>query len=589
MHISKIELENIKSHRHSTFEFARGTTVITGENGAGKTTIIEAIAWVLFDLLEYKKEDFIRRGEKKGSVRLTLVSGLDEREYVVFRDTGNAYNVTDPRLDKRIADKKEEVFRFLWQHLGLEPGADLASLFRQAIGVPQGTFTAIFLATAAVRKPTFDRLLKVEEYRQAAEKLRDTSRYIDIGIADTRELVARYEGELTRAALVEEEFRTYQGRTGTLAAEVAKIESEIELKRRIVAKLDELEQVEKALESVRADQKRLQESFETIAKAHGEIATLKPKVVEQEKLEAEAVELRQRVADLRAIQKQAADLDAMIERLRTSYKANADQLREAVERSQRAGEVPTLEKRDAELLREIAALNASLERDEKFQSEIKNGFCPVLSEKCLNLKPGQTLEAFVATQFSDLKSRIVTLDTARVTVLGDLKQAREAEKFAALIDGLRQREEQLKTDGQQLAERKRELQERAGGLAELERRSSGIETALRTLGDPRSRVKYLENETTREPELVENQRELDASLERLESERRSLIEDLEKEKFVVDGAAGIAAERASLHEAERHLAELRATLNAAKEREEQLAAERARFGEIRKTVQRELQ
>ena len=35
MHISKIELENIKSHANSTFEFTRGTTAITGENGAG--------------------------------------------------------------------------------------------------------------------------------------------------------------------------------------------------------------------------------------------------------------------------------------------------------------------------------------------------------------------------------------------------------------------------------------------------------------------------------------------------------------------------------------------------------------------------
>ncbi|MEP6788569.1 MAG: AAA family ATPase, partial [Acidobacteriota bacterium] len=136
MHISKIELENIKSHAASTFEFARGTTAITGENGAGKTTIIEAIAWTLFDLLDYKKEDFVRRGTKKGSVRVTFESGLDEREYVVYRDSGAGYHVTDPQLQTRVADKKEEVFRFLWQHLGLEPGTDLKSLFRQAIGVP---------------------------------------------------------------------------------------------------------------------------------------------------------------------------------------------------------------------------------------------------------------------------------------------------------------------------------------------------------------------------------------------------------------------------------------------------------------------
>ena len=64
MHIKKIELENIKSHSGSTYEFERGTTAITGENGAGKTTLLEAVAWTLFDLLDYKKDDFVRRGAK---------------------------------------------------------------------------------------------------------------------------------------------------------------------------------------------------------------------------------------------------------------------------------------------------------------------------------------------------------------------------------------------------------------------------------------------------------------------------------------------------------------------------------------------
>ena len=76
---------------------------LLGPNGAGKTTLIEAVAWTLFDLLDYKKDDFVRRGAKKGSVRVTFESGIDEREYTVYRDTGTGYYVYDPRLKTRIA------------------------------------------------------------------------------------------------------------------------------------------------------------------------------------------------------------------------------------------------------------------------------------------------------------------------------------------------------------------------------------------------------------------------------------------------------------------------------------------------------
>src|SRR6188472_2473617 len=108
MFIKRVELENIKSYADAAFDFERGSTTITGENGAGKTTIIEAIAWTLFDVLDYKKDDFVRRGAKKGSARVIFESSLDEREYAIYRDTGTGYYAFDPRLETRIADKKEE-------------------------------------------------------------------------------------------------------------------------------------------------------------------------------------------------------------------------------------------------------------------------------------------------------------------------------------------------------------------------------------------------------------------------------------------------------------------------------------------------
>src|ERR671939_761661 len=168
MHVTRVELENIKSYadgeRRGDFRFGRGTTAIVGPNGAGKTTILEAIAWALFDVLDYSKEDFLRRGAKKGSVRVTFRSDLDERLYTVYRDTGSGYYVYDPELRMKIATGKADVRKWLDPPLRLEPGTDLRALFRSAVGVPQGLFTTDFLRPAAERKAAFDRLLKVEEY-----------------------------------------------------------------------------------------------------------------------------------------------------------------------------------------------------------------------------------------------------------------------------------------------------------------------------------------------------------------------------------------------------------------------------------------
>ncbi|MBE7515770.1 MAG: SMC family ATPase [Chloracidobacterium sp.] len=585
MQITRVELQNIKSYASAAYDFQPGTTAITGSNGAGKTTIIEAIAWVLFDLLEYKKDDFIKRGEKKGSVNVAFISGVDEREYSVHRDTGTGYYVTDPRLGLRIADKKEEVLRFLWQHLGLEPGTDLRSLFRQAIGVPQGTFTAIFLDGATERKSAFDRLLKVEEYRQAAEKLRDTVRFVDTQLMAVREDIARCEGELKRAEDVAKEHAAIATEFERLSTELTLAEKEAERLHKIVSTLDDLEKIEVQKAHIAAEQKQNTERLERIASAKAEIKMLMPKTIEQTRLEEEAAAFRSKVTLGRGLKDQFETAAKRLARLRENFKQNQADIGDAEVRARGAADVAILEKRSADIVAGIAAAGAELDRDERFQKEIRDGLCPILSQKCLNLKPGETLEMFISSQFEELRGKIDDLEKERKEVVEALAAARESQRYAAMLDTLRKREAELTEDGTALRRESEELSRQIAELPAFEAKLADAQASLDRLGDPKSRVRFLEHETAAEGDVHAALRRIGNSLSEVESQRAVLLAGLQhvSEIDIREGydPAMHRAQRQLLTVAEKHLAELAATLAAIGKRKDQIEAELAHFEKVR--------
>src|SRR6266700_1637554 len=176
MLITRIELENIKSYHKFVVDFRRGTTAISGENGAGKTTLVEAIGYALFDYLPYIQARFVREGEKHGRIVIELLGG-DERPYVVERRCGSGarWLIHDEESNMRI-EQSADVLDKLHELFGIDRERPLDSLFRDALGVPQGTFTSIFLETGSKRKQTFDALLQIEDYKTAADYLLDAQK-----------------------------------------------------------------------------------------------------------------------------------------------------------------------------------------------------------------------------------------------------------------------------------------------------------------------------------------------------------------------------------------------------------------------------
>jgi len=732
MHITKVELEDIKSHVNAKFEFERGTIAITGANGAGKTSIIEAVAWVLFDLLDYKKDDFVRRGAKKGVVNVTFESNLDKRQYRVYRDTGTGYHVYDPQLKMRIADKRDEVARFLWQHLGVEAGTDLESLFRRAIGVPQGTFTAIFLETGAERKKAFDKLLKVEEYRQGAEKLRETARYLEAQITGVREKIARAEGALARFELVEAEHQKYAEQARNLAESAENLNAEIIEKKETVKNFDETEnsvnklnqaldklRVEnqtaefvrkqkendknlaraamekiklveaehqthvsalaelKSLETARAtrdkilreaaqtenkiaglesERKSARENLKKISEARENIVRIEPQAREQEELEKRRELLRTDLANAKAAENQVSGYEGKLSNLRNELGEINKKIKIAREKSQGFENLENLQKRDSEITGELAKLRAVLERDGQFEREVienlvKNHFCPIVSQKCLNLETGKARESFVGAQNGNGKAQISTLEIERKTISINLKQAQEAKSNAAVLPHLEEQKEKITEDGKKIREEQETWRKRAENLAQINMELARIDGKLNFLENPKAKLLAFETEIRRENDLnerlvqiernlsgFENKKadfsrqlmqfeKLDAQWKYLSDERdrtsnahREFLanESLAKTLPALENELEIAqaevikskenlaraeeeftaasknydrerhlSEKASLLEAEKRLAETRANLENAKRYERQLAEELKHLAETRKAMQAE--
>lgn len=659
MHITRIELENIKSHAHFSQEFQRGTTAIVGENGAGKTTIIEAVAWTLFDLLDYRKEDFLRRGEKKGSARVTFESSHDERRYTVYRDTATGYYVFDPELKIRIADKKDEVSRFLWQHLGVDAGTDLEVLFRTAIGVPQGTFTAVFLDTVSNRKKAFDKLLKVDEYRFGSDKLRETSRFVELKIVAVREKIARAEGELARFDAIETELEQFREQASQLAGSTSSVEREVAAHKTAVGELDanearvialktefdavesarskaefvlgrrelelkaaqeaagrvkaveadsqayvtaagmirELERerverdkireaissIENAKSRVIADQHRFAAELDRIQNARAAIAELKPKSDAQGAAEKDRDELRAEIARREPLEQNVSRLDKRLADLRDRFAAQRELVKDLTARSTGAENLDGLERQSAELTKKVADYRAQLDADERFQREIKNGLCPVLSEKCLNLKPGQTLDGFVSSKFTEIRAEILLLENENAAVGKGIAAARDAKTNAAKLEVELERQSEIEKEGGMLRAERDEAAKILEDLPALRERLASADARVRELGNPTAELIAAESIVGRESDVRNELSEVERNLERLESNSRIEVERLESYKDLDSNWAAATAERDRTEIAHREYLANEALAKSVAEKERSIADSIAELEKI-KTV-----
>src|SRR5579863_10430055 len=262
MLITRIELENVKSYRSLAMDFRRGTTAISGANGAGKTTIVEAIGYTLFDYLPYNQGQFVREGEKYGRVFVHLIGG-DDRTYTVERRCGaGAYwFIYDCEADYKV-EQRADVSDKLHELFGVDRERSLNALFRDALGVPQGTFTAIFLEAAGKRKQTFDALLQIEDYKTAADYLLEAQKVYKEQVQTQQREIQRLQYETRELEQWHTSLTTMRQQHQQQTAEFAQGTQYLE---QLDAREKELKQREQALQQARQHYDLCETTYNTSA------------------------------------------------------------------------------------------------------------------------------------------------------------------------------------------------------------------------------------------------------------------------------------------------------------------------------------
>ena len=326
MRLIDLHLENFRQHADTEIRFGPGLTGIIGANGAGKSTILEGIAWALYGAEAARgTNDTIRfaRAASRAPVRVGLGFELGGHQYRVVRTLTAAEVFLDGGTDP-VATTVGGVSRYLQGRLGMSRREFFNTYFT-------GQKELQFLATmgSADRGRFLSQVLGYERLRVAQElertrrsELRHEITGLRTGMGDPDEIIANRtvaEARVSdaRNALASAEIR--RGETAAVVAALAPRWADAQAARDRFRELTHaIEAAEREREAARRDVARADAELERVAQAERELAALREQLRPLPEVQAENERLSElaRTAERRkALAEQIADLAKELGRL----------------------------------------------------------------------------------------------------------------------------------------------------------------------------------------------------------------------------------------------------------------------------------
>ena len=309
--ITSIELGDFLSHSDTKLEFENGVTVFVGDNGAGKSSIIDAITFALFGQHTRKSnKSLIKRGSNQGFTKIGF--SINGRQYQAVRKIDNKGSLSakfseiigDDRIELAAGERKqfgESMTREIEKTIGLNfEKLKIASI------VQQGELNAIINAKPKEFKELLNAIIGIDKLDVASEsmkivnkefrkKIREKIGYDDTEIEKLSLDLERYQKEIEEAKPEKNQLETKQGK---LQNEVDDLRKKIETEAPKIDKINQLglrrkELIAYAKEAIHEIQHEINENENKIRDCEGcfEHASLK------EGLESKIQKVEQAIED----------------------------------------------------------------------------------------------------------------------------------------------------------------------------------------------------------------------------------------------------------------------------------------------------
>ena len=181
--LKKLKLNNFLSHEDTEISFSENEkALIDGSSGAGKSSIFDAILWVLYGQGRADNRSLVRKGSKKGSVCLELTRRSDqelkEDTVIITRSatqTGkHTLEVSIEQSDGSRAAYPLSGVRELQAWIDKDLIGASYLLFVNSVAYVQGNTESFVAQTAPKRKELLLEIVKAEDYQKHYEKARNT-------------------------------------------------------------------------------------------------------------------------------------------------------------------------------------------------------------------------------------------------------------------------------------------------------------------------------------------------------------------------------------------------------------------------------